>query len=50
MPKPRKGETRLSFVDRCRPVVLKEGTAKDGAQATAICHSIYDQHQKEKKK
>lgn len=42
MPKPRKGESRKDFVDRCIPIVIDEGTADDGAAAAAICHSIYD--------
>lgn len=41
MPTPNKGESEKDFVERCIPVVLGEGTAKDGAQAAAICHSMY---------
>lgn len=48
MPTPGEKETEQEFVDRCIPIVIAEGTAKDGAQASAICHSMWDQH-KEKK-
>lgn len=41
MPTPRKGESEKSYVRRCVPVVIREGTAKDGSQAAAICHSMY---------
>ena len=47
MPKPRPKETEEKFVERCIPVVITEGTAKDGSQAAAICHSIYQQHKKQ---
>ena len=36
MPTPKKGEPEKDFVSRCIPVVIKEGTAKDGSQAAAI--------------
>ena len=42
MPTPKKGETEDDFVSRCIPIVLDEGTAEDGAQAAAICHSLWD--------
>lgn len=41
MPTPKKKESENDFVDRCIPVVLAEGTAEDGAQAAAICHSMF---------
>lgn len=41
MPSPDKNETEKHFVERCIPIVIEEGTAKDGAQASAICHSMY---------
>ncbi len=37
MPEPRADETEQEFIDRCIPVVLEEGTAKDSEQAAAIC-------------
>jgi hypothetical protein len=48
MPKPIPGESQKKYVDRCIPIVLKEGTAKDGSQASAICHSMWQEHQKKK--
>jgi hypothetical protein len=46
MPSVEKGESEEKYVSRCIPIVIKEGTAKDSAQAAAICHSMYQQHQK----
>ena len=46
MPKPRSNESEDKFVERCIPIVVAEGTAKDGSQGAAICHSIYNQHKK----
>jgi len=43
MPTPEKGEKKEDFIDRCIPVVINDGTAKDGAQATTICNSIWDE-------
>lgn len=48
MPTPRKNESREDFVQRCIPIVLDEGTAEDGSQAAAICHSMYDNKNKKK--
>lgn len=48
MPTPKKNETRDDFIDRCIPIVIDEGTAKDGKQAYAVCRSMYDD-KKEKK-
>ena len=50
MPKPKTDESEKEFVSRCIPIVLKEGTAKDNSQAVAICHSLYQQHQKKSKR
>lgn len=50
MPTPRKGEGESSFVNRCVPIVIEEGTAKDGAQGAAICHSMYRQWKKKQNK
>jgi len=41
MPKPSQGESEADFVKRCIPMVIDEGTAADGTQAAAICHSLY---------
>lgn len=46
MPKPNSKESEDKFVERCIPIVIAEGTAKDGAQGSAICHSIYQRHKK----
>jgi len=46
MPKPKPNETEAEFVDRCIPIVLADGTAQDGSQAAAICHSKWDEAQK----
>lgn len=50
MPTPKKNEKEKDYVERCIPIVLHEGTAKDGAQASAICHSKYQEYKKKKKK
>lgn len=47
MPKPRMGESEDAFVKRCIPIVIEDGTAKDGSQGNAICHSMFTQHKKE---
>jgi hypothetical protein len=44
MPTPNKDESEKDYVKRCIPIVLAEGTAKDGSQASVICHSMYKQH------
>lgn len=49
MPTPNQNESEKEFVSRCIPIVLDEGTAKDGPQASAICHSMYQQHKKNMK-
>jgi hypothetical protein len=43
MPTPRAGETRKDFVQRCIPIVIDDGTAKDGSQAAAVCNSMWEQ-------
>ena len=48
MPKPLPTEKKEDFVKRCIPVVLDEGTAKDPAQAVAICNAMYLQDIKDK--
>src|SRR5262252_8874666 len=39
-------ETRQEFMDRCVPQVIADGTAADGAQASAICSSMWDDAKK----
>jgi len=46
MPTPNKGEKKDDFIQRCIPIVIADGTATDGAQANAICHSIWDESKK----
>lgn len=41
MPTPGKNEEQSKFISRCIPIVLREGTAKDNKQASAICYSIW---------
>jgi hypothetical protein len=44
MPTPREGETEAAYVERCIPIVISEGTAQDGSQGAAVCHSMYRRH------
>jgi hypothetical protein len=46
MPTPKSGESEKDYLNRCIPMVMGEGTAKDARQAAAICYSMYSQHQK----
>ncbi len=43
MPTPGRNEKHDDFVRRCIPIVIRDGTAKDGKQARAICESIWEQ-------
>jgi hypothetical protein len=49
VPTPLKGESEAKFVKRCIPVVIRDGTANDGAQGNAVCHSLFRQHQKKQR-
>lgn len=42
MPTPKRQEPKEKFMGRCIPVVLSEGTAKNQAQAAAICNSMFE--------
>ena len=42
MPKPLPNESKNDFIKRCIPIVIDDGTAKDGTQANAICNSLFD--------
>lgn len=42
MPTPKPGESRADFVDRCIPIVMDDGSAKDDQQAIAMCESMFD--------
>jgi hypothetical protein len=44
------GESEKSFVARAIPILLKDGTAKDQAQAAAIAYSMFRKHNKKKAK
>jgi hypothetical protein len=46
MPTPGPNEKQDDFVSRCIPIVLRDGTAKDQAQAAAVCNSMWQQAQK----
>ena len=46
MPSVNSGESEKSYIDRCIPIVLHEGTTKDPSQAAAICHSKWREHEK----
>jgi len=47
MPTPNSTETQQEFISRCIPVVINEGTARNTAQAYAICRSFWDREQKD---
>lgn len=42
MPAPKKQESKVKFVARCIPAVIKKGTAKNLKQAVAICAMFWD--------
>ena len=46
MPTPQTGETRDEFIERCIPIVIDDGTAEDGEQAVAVCHSMWNERDK----
>jgi len=48
VPTPRENEQQKDFIGRCIPIVMKEGTAKDSKQASAICYSIWRRSKGEK--
>jgi hypothetical protein len=54
MPKPRKGENRQDFANRCIPYLIREGkhpnTKKGRKQAAGECYGIYDNWKKKQKK
>lgn len=43
---PRPGEREKDFINRCIPVVINDGTAKDPQQAAAICYSMWEDAKK----
>lgn len=44
MPKPRLGEKRDSFLERCIPIVIEDGAASSREQAVAICSSMFEEN------
>lgn len=48
MPTPKPNESKKEYIDRCIPIVINEGTAKDGQQAAAICNSMWKEKKFEK--
>jgi len=46
MPTPGDNETKDEFIERCIPIVLDDGTAKDNKQAFAVCNSMWEQEKK----
>jgi hypothetical protein len=44
MPTPRSNEDHDSFIERCIPIVIDEGTAEDNDQAVAYCESIWEEN------
>lgn len=46
MPTIKPDESKEDWLVRCVPIVISEGTAKDGAQGTAICNSMWDEAKK----
>jgi hypothetical protein len=50
MPTPQENEPRDQFIQRCIPQVINEGTARNTAQAYAICINMYDQGKKDQDK
>jgi hypothetical protein len=49
MPTVKLGESQKDYVARCIPFVLKEGTAKDQAQAAAMCYGLFKEHHDKEK-
>jgi len=46
MPTPNANETEKDYMDRCIPIVMKDGTAKDNKQAVAVCASMWKEAHK----
>lgn len=49
MPTPQAEESREDFIQRCIPIVINEGTARNGGQAYAVCVSMYENRSKQEK-
>jgi hypothetical protein len=48
MPKPKKGESKKSYISRCIPMVIGEG--KPPKEAAGKCYGMFDFYKKKKKK
>lgn len=46
MPDVKPGESEKDFIHRCIPVVLADGTAKNGNQAVAVCYAFWKKGKK----
>ena len=51
MPTPNKGEKRADFISRCvSDLHAEKGRWKSNDQIVAVCHSLWEQHEKGKEK
>lgn len=48
MPRPNPTETQDEFIERCIPIVLRDGTAGNDSQAVAVCQSMWEQEMEDK--
>lgn len=48
MPEPKPSEKQDDFIQRCIPIVIEDGTAKDPKQGYAVCLSMWEQAQESK--
>lgn len=46
MPTPKKGESKSEYMNRCIPILVREGKKPD--QAVAICSSMFENKEKGK--
>lgn len=49
MPKPKKGESKSSFVSRCVRIRQKEHPKENPNQSVAVCYSVYREAHKKGK-
>jgi hypothetical protein len=47
VPYPKESENKEEYISRCISYVMKEGTAKNNKQATAICYSMWNKEKNE---
>ena len=50
MPEPQENEPRDEFIERCIPIVIREGTATNITQAYVVCLYMYEKNGSNKKK